>query len=76
MSGTVDTSTPAQRIAFLTLINGGGGAALPGAAAAVAQCQSRVPETTAYLLGLDAGATFAQAVARLQMRWASGRAGF
>ena len=76
MSGTVDTSTPAQRIAFLTLIDGGGGAALPGAAAAVAQCQSRVPETTAYLLGLPETATYAQGVALLQMRWASGRAGY
>ncbi len=76
MSGTVDTSTPAQRVAFLALVEGSGGGALPAAAAAVAQCPLRLPETTAGLLGLPDGSTYAQAVARLQFRWASGRAGF
>ena len=76
MSGTADTSTPAQRQAFCNLVEGGaGGLALPAAAALVAQCQARMPETTAYLIGLPETATFAQGVALLQMRWASGRAG-
>ena len=76
MSGTVDTSTPAQRLAFCNAIEGGaGGPVLPAAAALVAQSPARLPETTAYLLDLPAGSTYAQAVARLQFRWASGRAG-
>lgn len=77
MSSTIDTSTPAQRVAFLSLVEGlGGGAALPAAAAAVAQCQIRLPETTTGLLGLPDGASYAQAVALMQSRWASGRAAF
>ncbi len=77
MSGTTDTSTPAQRQAFCNAVEGGiGGAVLPAAAALVAQSIARVPETTAYLLDLPAGSTYAQAVARLQFRWALGRAGF
>lgn len=77
MSGTVDTSTPFQRQAFCNAIEGGAaGPALPAAAALVAQCQARMPPATAYLIGLPDGATFAQGVALLQMRWASGRAGY
>ncbi len=77
MSGTVDTSTSAQRQAFCNAVEGGaGGPVIPAAAVLVAQSSARLPETTAYLLDLPDGATFAQAVARLQMRWASGRAGF
>ncbi len=77
MSGTVDTSTPAQRQAFCNAIEGGaGGPVLPAAAALVAQCQARMPETTAYLLGLPETATFARGVALLQMRWAAGQAGY
>jgi len=76
MSGTADTFTPAQRVAFVQLVEGtGGGAALPGLAAAVAQSSVPVPVTTAHLLGLPDGATFAQAAARLQARWAAGLAG-
>ena len=75
MSGMVDTSTPAQRQAFCNAVEGGaGGAVLPAVAALVAQCQARMPETTAYLIGLPETATYAQGVALLQMRWASGRA--
>ena len=75
MSGTVDTSTPAQRQAFCNAVEGGaGGPVIPAAAALVAQSPALVPETTAYLLDLPAGSTYAQAAARLQMRWASGRA--
>lgn len=77
MSGTSDMSTPAQRQAFCNAIEGGSaGPVLPAAAALVAQCQARMPETTAYLLGLPETATYAQGVALLQMRWASGRAGY
>ena len=77
MSGTTDTSTPAQRQAFCNAVEGGaGGAVLPAAAALVSQSPALLPETTAFLLDLPTGATFAQAVARLQMRWASGRAGY
>ena len=76
MSGTVDTSTPAQRLAFCNAIEGGGGgAALPGLTAAVAQSRAAVPVTTAYLLGLPDGATFAQPAARIQARWAAGLVG-
>ena len=60
MSGTVDTSTPAQRQAFCNAIEGGAaGSVLPAAAALVAQCQARMPETTAYLIGLPETATYA-----------------
>jgi hypothetical protein len=77
MSGTTDTSTPAQRQAFCNVVEGGaGGPVIPAAAALVAQSSARLPETTAYLLGLPDSATYAQGVALLQMRWASGRAGF
>ena len=75
MSGTVDTSTPAQRQAFCNAIEGGAAGSVLPAAALVAQCQARMPETTAYLIGLPETATYAQGVALLQMRWASGRAG-
>ncbi len=77
MSGTVDTSQPSDRQAFNHQIEGGGsGAALPGIAAVVANCQSRMPSSVTYLLGMADGSTYAQGVALLQMRWASGRAGF
>jgi hypothetical protein len=77
MSGTTDTSTPAQRQAFCNAIeSGAGGPVIPAAAVLVAQSPARLPETTAYLLDLPDGSTYAQAVSRLQMRWASGRAGF
>lgn len=77
MSGTLDTSTPAQRQAFCNAVEGGaGGPVIPAAAALVAQSAAVLPDTTAFLLDLPTGATYAQAVARLQFRWASGRAGF
>ena len=77
MFGTTDTSTPAQRQAFCNAVEGGaGGAVLPSAAALVALSSARLPETTVFLLDLPAGSTYAQAAARLQFRWASGRAGF
>lgn len=77
MSGTVDISTPAQRQAFCSAIEGGaGGPVIPAAAALVALSSALLPDTTAYLLDLPSGSTYAQAVARLQSRWASGRAGF
>lgn len=77
MSGTTDTSTPAQRQAFCNAVEGGaGGTVIPAAAALVALSSVVLPDTTAFLLDLPTGATFAQAAARLQSRWASGRAGY
>lgn len=77
MSGSTDTSIPAQRLAFCNAIeSGAGGPVIPAAAALVAQSQARLPETTAFLLDLPDGSTYAQAAARLQFRWASGRVGF
>ncbi len=75
MSGSTDTSTPQQRQAFVALIEGSGGVELPVVAAAVASCPLPLPETSAFLLDLPAGASFAQGAARLQQRWAAGRAG-
>ena len=64
MSGT-DTSTPAQRQAFLTLLEGTGGGSLAAAAAAVQNCTIAIPTEAAFLLELPAGATFATAAAQL-----------
>jgi hypothetical protein len=75
MSGTTDTSTAAQRIAFSTLVEGSGGAALTATAAAVSNCSLPMPLTTALLLGLPPSATFAQGATLLQFRWANGQAG-
>ncbi|TLU71467.1 hypothetical protein [Lichenicoccus roseus] len=74
MSGSTDTSTAVQRVAFCTLVTGAGGAALTVAAAAVARCTLTLPEDTAYLLSLPAGATFAQGAAQLQLKWSQGLA--
>ncbi len=76
MSGSTDTSTPAQRHAFLLFIEGGGGAGIsPNAqtlATAVANCTLALPDTAAFLLALPSGSTFAQAAAQCQQRWAAG----
>lgn len=76
MSGTVDTSTPAQQQAFCWAVEGGpSSTVLLAAAALVAASPALLPETTAYLLDLPSGSTFAQGAAILQFRWAAGRAG-
>lgn len=75
MSGNQDNSTPADRALFDQLVCGGGATAgLPAAAAVVANCQINAPETTAYLIGLQTPASYAQCAALLQLRWNSGRA--
>ena len=75
MSGTSDPTTPYQRQAFDNAVAGSGGPVLTAATAAVAQSTARMPETTAFLLGMAYGATYAAGAALLQARWASGRAG-
>ena len=74
MSGNTDPSTPVQRRAFVLLLTGAGGGALPGAAAAVANCQMPLPLEASDLLGLPPGATYAAGVARMQFRWSNGTA--
>ena len=74
-TGSGDTSTTGQRVAFCNLVTGGGGAALTVAAAAVANCTLTLPVTVAYLLSLPAGATYAQGATQLQLRWSQGLAG-
>ena len=80
MSGSTDTSTYAQRHAFLQLIESGGGAGIsPNAqtlAAAVANSPAVIPDTAGFLLDLPSGSTYAQAAAQCQQRWAAGRAAF
>ena len=75
MSGTADTSTPADRQKFANHLEGGlGGPALLQLAAVVENSPAPMPETSAYLLGFEAGATFAQGVARIRQRIADGHA--
>ncbi len=65
-----DTSTPAQRVAFVSFIENGCGDV--ASVAQVANCQIVLQPTTAYLIGLPAGATFAQASAKITARIAAG----
>ena len=69
-----DTSTPANRVAFVTGVEGG----VPRVAVAVAptlsNCMIVLPDTSAALLSLPSGATFAQGAAQLQARIAAGLA--
>ncbi len=70
-----DTSTAADRLAFTNALEGAApGPAMLQLAAVVADSPAVMPETTAYLLGFEAGATFAQGVARIRSRIAAGRA--
>lgn len=70
-----DTSTPRDRQAFVNALEGAApGPAMMQLAAVVADSPAGMPETTAYLLGFEAGATFAQGVARIRDRIAAGRA--
>lgn len=66
MSGISDTLTPVRRQAFCNAVEGrAGGSVLPAAASLVAQSSVVLPDTTAFLLDLPTGATFAQAAAPL-----------
>ena len=81
-----DNSTPTNQLAFLNVLNADQLAfvnALEGAApgpamlrlaAVVKDSPTVMPVTTAYLLGFEAGATFAQGVARIRANLAAGRA--
>ncbi len=70
-----DTSTPRDRQAFTNALEGAApGPAMLALAAVVADSPAVMPETTAYLLGFEAGATFAQGVARIRSRIAAGHA--
>lgn len=70
-----DTSTPRDRQAFVNALEGATpGPAMIALAAVVSDSPAAMPETTAYLLGFEAGATFAQGVARIRDRIAAGRA--
>ena len=75
MSGATDTSNPAARMAFCTLVTGGGGARLRSAASWVQHCTLPLPLETAALLDLPPGATYAQGAARLRQRHAAGTPG-
>ena len=61
MSGSADSSSPADRLAFSNSIENG--RAAMGAASRVAQCQARLGELACGLLDLPAGSTYATAAA-------------
>lgn len=70
-----DTSTPADRLAFTNALEGAApGPAMLALAAVVADSLAPMEVTTAYLLGFEVGATYAEGVARIQDRIAAGRA--
>ncbi len=69
-----DTSQPADRVAFLMLVESKG-LASASVANAVMNCQLLVPETTAYLLNLPCPCTYAQAAATNLFRLANGVGG-
>ena len=70
-----DTSTPADRLAFVNALEGAApGPAMLRLAAVVEDSPAVMPVTTAYLLGFEVGATFAQGVARIRANLAAGRA--
>ncbi len=70
-----DTSTPADRQAFTNALEGAApGPAMLALAAVVADSPAPMEVTTAYLLGFEVGATYAQGVARIRDRIAAGRA--
>lgn len=70
-----DTSTSSDRQAFVNALEGAApGPAMLQLAAVVEGSPAVMPETTAYLLGFETGATFAQGVARIRANLAAGRA--
>ena len=70
-----DASTPADQLAFVNALEGAApGPAMLRLAAVVEDSPAVMPETTAYLLGFEVGATFAQGVARIRGNLAAGRA--
>ena len=77
MSGTSDTSTPADRARFCALLfNSAAGPLLGQQVAVVQNCTLRLPEADAMMLGLPERATYAQAAALLATRWQSGQAAY
>ncbi len=72
---TTETSAHQERHAFLMFIESAAGINPDARAlvAAVANCTRMVPDPIAGLLDLPSGATYAQAAARCQERWAAGR---
>ena len=69
-----DTSTPADRVTVVNSVEGGFPKAAVDLAPVMAGCTLPLLVTTAYLLGLEVGATFAQGSALMAQRIAGGRA--
>ena len=67
MSGSQDTSTPAQRQTFVSAITSVGLATM-AQAQAVANCIAPLPETAALLLNLAPPVTFATPAALVMLR--------
>ena len=75
MSDTnADTSTPADRFTFAQSVGSGAPRVAISLAPVMANCNLPMDELTAYALGLEYGATFAQGSALMAERIAGGHA--
>ena len=71
-----DTSNPADRVRFSNAIEGGATISFGQSVTNLSNCLIPMPGTTAGLLGLPDGATYAAGAAYVATRLAAGRAPF